>query len=86
MREIAGEQRAAVAQGAAFAAEAWQHSGYVPENAHAAVQILGSQRATSRGLDLGRAALSRIPGCKRRRLSTLAPTNPKKAEAALSVQ
>jgi enediyne biosynthesis protein E3 len=40
LREIAGEQRAAVAQGAAFAAEAWQHSGYVPEKAYAAVQIL----------------------------------------------
>jgi enediyne biosynthesis protein E3 len=40
LREIAGEHCAAVAQGAAFAAEAWQHSGYLPENADAAVQIL----------------------------------------------
>jgi len=40
LREIAGEHRAAVAQGAAFAAEAWQHSGHVPEKARTAVRIL----------------------------------------------
>jgi len=40
LQEIAVSQRAAVAQGAAFAAEAWHLSGHVPEHAHAAVQIL----------------------------------------------
>ena len=56
--EIAGTQRAAVAQGAAFAAEAWQHSGYVPESAQAAVQIftgVGVLQAAAWTLDARRA-------------------------------
>ncbi|WP_305788061.1 DUF1702 family protein [Symbioplanes lichenis] len=37
---LAREHRPALAQGAAFAAEAWQHSEYVPEHARTAVRVL----------------------------------------------
>jgi hypothetical protein len=38
--DLTGEHRAAAAQGAAFAAEAWERSGYVPAHAHACVEAL----------------------------------------------
>ena len=40
LHDLAGEHRPAAAQGAAFAAEAWQRSGYAPAHAHTAVRVL----------------------------------------------
>lgn len=40
LRELAGDQRAAAAQGAAFAAEAWRRCGHVPPPARTAVETL----------------------------------------------
>jgi hypothetical protein len=87
LREIAGDQRAAVAQGAAFAAEAWQHSGHVPGTAQAAVQILTGVSVSEaaawtwearRGIE-SRDANAAVYRCWRLRIQ-------KQAEAVLSVQ
>jgi len=40
LRELSADHGEAVAQGAAFAAEAWQRCGYVPPHAYAAVEAL----------------------------------------------
>lgn len=40
LRELAGDQRAAAAQGAAFAAEAWRRCGHVPPAARTAVETI----------------------------------------------
>ncbi|WP_189077605.1 DUF1702 family protein [Mangrovihabitans endophyticus] len=49
LREVAGAHRAELAQGAAFAAEAWLRSGHVPRHAGVAVPVLT-------GVPTGRAA------------------------------